>query len=171
MFVRQLNARFASLFAGYRDSERGAFDSEKAARFIGDARRVRCKDYIYNLDIVNGAPVGENITTTPNWFFIMTNAAVYFDGLAGANSPLVRLRFPDNVVNSPFADILGVQGVPASLVFGREGGERFEEYKNLFYVMGDRINMRVDVTPAAATNCHGYLLLTGVEIDLLSEGL
>lgn len=167
MFARQLLERFSSLFAGYRDTERGTFDAPRAARFIGDAKRVRCKDYIYKLPIDNGAPVGVNITTTPNWFFILTNAAVYFDGLTGQNSPLVKIKFPDSVVDSPFADVIGFEGVPASLVFGREGGERFEEYKNLFYVMGDRVNLTVDLKPAASTYCYGYLLLSGVELNLL----
>ena len=166
MFVRQLNARFAALFSGYREEERGAFNAERAAAFLGDACRVRCKDYVYKLDIVNGAAVSENITTTANWFFIITNAAVYFEGLTGANSPNVRLSFPDNVVNSPFASVIGREGVPASLVFGREGAGRYEEYKNLFYVMGDRINIDVAAIPAAGTYCNGYVLLTGVELDL-----
>lgn len=166
MFVRQLNARFAALFSGYREEERGPFNAESAARFLGDARRVRCKDYVYKLDIVNGAPVSENLTTTANWFFVLTNAAVFFEGLTGANSPQVRLTFPDNVVNGPFAYALDKRGVPASLVFGSEGRARYQEYKNLFYVLGDRINVDVSITPAAGTYCHGYVLLTGVEVDL-----
>lgn len=166
MFVRQLNARFAALFSGYREEEHGVFNAENAALFLGDARRVRCKDYVYALDIVNGVQVTKNLTTTANWFFILTNAAVWFDGLTGSNSPDVRINFPDNVVNGPFAYAIDKRGVPASLVFGREGGDRFEEYKNLFYVMGDRVNIEVTATPAAGTYCHGYVFLTGVEVDL-----
>ena len=166
MFVKQLNAGLSQLFAGYSEKEHGVFNAKNAARFLGDAKRVRCKDYVYYLPIENGAYVEKNVTTTANWFFVMTNAAVYFDGLSGSNSPLINLSFPDNVVDTPFATQIGRAGVPASLVFGGEGGKRYEEYKNLLYVMGDRINMTVKCTPAASTYCHGYVLITGVEVDL-----
>lgn len=167
MFVRQLNARFASLFSGYREETHGRFTAETAARFIGDAKLVRCKDYVYKYDVENGGKISANVTTTPNWFFILTNAAVYFEGVTGANAPLVRLTFPDNVVNTPFSTNVQNDGVNSKLVFAYEGGGRYEEYKNLFYVMGDRVNVTVDIDAAAGVYSHGFVLLSGVELDIM----
>ena len=172
MFCRQLNARFSALFAGYKDLERGAYDTAAARKFINEAGRVRCKDYVFKLPIENGGRVSREFTTTANWFFILTNAAVWFEGLTGTNAPRVTIDFPDYPVNTPFGTAIEYDNaVPAPLVFGSEGGEHFEEYKNLFYLLGDRININAGAKSAAGTYCHGYILLTGLEIDLNGEGV
>ena len=169
MFVKQLNERFAKLFSGYNELEHGVFNAVNAIKFIGDSKRVRCKDYIFSVDIENGGQYSKELTSTANWFFILTNAAVWFDFdyRTAANAPRVRLTFPDNVVNHPFglADIKA-DGVSSVLDFGREGLGRFEEYKNLIYIMGDRINMQCDVFANSGIYAHGAVLLTGVEVDL-----
>lgn len=166
MFVRQLNNRFAHLFAGYKESENGVFNAVNAARFLKDAKRVRSKDYVYKLNLT-GSDVTVEETTTPNWFFILTNAAVYWDVKTTAALPKVSVKFPDSVVDTTFAtDIRDNGAVPSAVVFGREGVGRFEEYKNLFYVMGDRVTATVKAEPVTNDYYHGYVLLTGVELDL-----
>lgn len=166
MFVRQLNNRFAHLFAGYKESENGVFNAENAARFLKNARRVRCKDYVYKVDLNHGESEIEE-TTTPNWFFILTNAAVYFDAPTTKAFPKVSIKFPDSVIDTTFGtDIRDAGAVPSAVVFGREGLGRFEEYKNLFYVMGERVTATVKVEPVTVDPYHGSVLLTGVEIDL-----
>lgn len=169
MFVRQLNKRFYSLFSGYREDVDGPFNAVNAAKFIGDARRVRCADYVYKYTL-NGGRITRTETTHANWFFILTNAAAYTENTEVANLPEIALDFQDSVQATPFVTAVEKAGaVPSNLVFGREGVGRYEEYKNLFWVLGDRINVSVQVNPVNNTPCRSYVLLSGVEIDL-SEG-
>lgn len=165
MSIKQLNARFAELFSGYSETEDGPFTAASAARFLGESRLVRCKDYIYE---VRSDKPGRIVTTTSNWFFVLTNAAVYFPFKDVGDYPRIELDFIDSVVKSPFADRIGEpEGVPAPLIFGREGRGRFEEYKNLYYCMGDRVNIRVKAHATNNDAYRGFVLLSGVEVDVM----
>lgn len=164
MFVRQLNKRFYSLFSGYREKEHGVFTAENAAKFLVDARLVRCKDYVFYLSSSHHATT---LTTTSNWFFVLTNAAVYFPFKNVREFPKTEIEFLDSVCTSPFgAPVEYDPGVPSPLVFAREGLGRFEEYKNLFYVLGDHINLRVKAHPVDSEPFMGAVLLSGVEVNL-----
>lgn len=166
MFVRSLQQRFAQLFAGYRDREQSNFCPELARKFIRESRAARAVDYVYNFNI-DGTAQEKTLQTRARWFFIMTNAAVWFDETSGAVFPQVEINFPDGVGSTPFGTERDAFGsVPSKLVFAMEGRGRFEEYKNLFYVMGERVSMRAKVTPPAGSKFHGAVLLSGVEIDL-----
>lgn len=165
MFCRQLNRRFDALFTGYR--EKGKFTAEDAVKLAGDCKRVRGKDYIFSFDVSPGSSVEHTVTTTANWFFILTNAAVYFDSVDPDEFPRVEFDFIDSVVKSPFSENIEYpDGVPTGAVFAYEGKNRFQEYKNLFYVLGDRVNISVRCIPTVSKYSHGYVLLNGLELDL-----
>lgn len=163
MFVRQLNRRFASVFSG--DWGREIMTREKARRVLADSKKVRCKDYVYNIE-TTGAPVHVTHTTTANWFFILCNASLWLDPNHATDCG-ARVTFEDcptkrAIIN---VDISDADIVPASLVFGEQGrGGRYEEYKNLFWVLGDRINVTIDIYTAGQP-ARGALVLSGVEID------
>lgn len=164
MFVRQLNRRFASVFSG--DWGREIMTREQAARVLADSKKVRCKDYVYNIE-TTGAPVHTTHTSTANWFFILCNASLWLDPNHSTDCG-ARVTFEDCPVKRALTnvDITESDIVPAALVFGEQGrGGRFEEYKNLLWVLGDRINVTID-TYTAGNAARGALLLSGVEIDL-----
>lgn len=169
MQVRSLQQRFAQLFSGYNVKEQGPFTCEQAAKFVRESRHVRAHDYVFSFD-VDGTVQEQTVTTVPQWFFILTNAAVYFDRTSGQVFPDVSITFPDAVGSTPFGTSREAAGnVPSKLVFATEGADRFEEYKNLFYVLGDRVNITAKVVPPAGYKFHGSILLSGVEIDLIEE--
>lgn len=168
MFARSLQQRFFALFSGYRDREQGNFTPELARKFINESRTVRAVDYVIDFDI-NGGNIEKTIQTRPKWFFILTNSAVWFDNGA---LPDIELTFPDGVGATPFGTQMEALGsVPCKPVFACEGRGRFEEYKNLFYVLGERSSLRVKVSPTSVTKFHGAVLLNGVEIDLGEEAI
>ena len=162
MFVRKKKKKFSSVFSG--DYGREILTREQAARLLAASKKVRCKDYIYNIE-TTGAPVHVTHTTTANWFFILCNASVWFDPNHNTNNG-VRIRFEDCPIQTPIADvdIKNADVVPASLAFGQQGGQRFEEYKNLFWVLGDRVNVTIDAYTQQQA-ARGALVLSGVEID------
>ena len=169
MLVRSLQQRFAQLFAGYREREQGNFSKELARKFMRESRAARAVDYVYNFDI-DGTAQEKTIQTRAKWFFIMTNAAVWFDETSGPVFPEVEINFPDGVGSTPFGTQRDAFGsVPSKLVFATEGRGRFEEYKNLFYVLGERVSVLAKVTPPAGYKFHGAILISGVEIDLGEE--
>lgn len=164
MFARQLIERFTNIFSGYREDKDGPFTAELAEKFLHDFRRVRNKDYIFSFGI-DGTEQERTITTTCKWFFILTNAAVWFDAPV-KDWPDIKLVFPDCVATLPFSNEIKKAGeVPAALAFGREGAGRFEEYRNLYYVLGDQINVQITVKPHGK-QMNGSVLLCGVELDL-----
>lgn len=164
MFVRQLNRRFASVFS--EDYGREIMTREQARRVLVNSKKVRCKDYVYSIE-TTGAPVHVTHTTTANWFFILCNASFWLDP-NHANDCGARVTFEDCPVKRAITavDISDADIVPAALVFGeQERGGRFEEYKNLFWVLGDRINVTIDAY-TGGNAARGALLLSGIEIDL-----
>ena len=54
-------------------------------------------------------------------------------------------------------------------MFGREGGKdlHFEEYKNLFYILGDTFTIAAEAMNDTPVNdIRGSLVLTGLEVYL-----
>lgn len=170
MFEKSLQQRFAQLFSGYNVRERGPFTCEQARKFIRESRHVRAHDYVYSFDVVNGVSEERSVMTEPKWFFILTNAAIYCDKTSGQVFPDVAITFPDAVGADVFGTSLELDGAaPSKAAIATEGWSRFEPYKNLFYVIGETVNMKVRIVPPSGTSFHGYMLLSGVEIDLNEE--
>lgn len=163
MFVRQLNRRFAAVFSGDREREKMTLEAARA--IVRDSARVRCRDYVFNFSTDTGR---ENITltTTANWCFILCNAScfVYPEFAAAVFGARVTIEDRANARPVIAADMLDADYIPAALVFGKQGGQHFEEYKNLYWLVGDRANITLDIA-AGGQPARGAVILTGVEID------
>ena len=173
--VTTLAERLAAFFTSIKD---GRIIKDRAAQLeaVRAARRVRSKDYIFDFDL-HGANdrSREVVTTAAGWFFIMTGAAVHFEDLTPAQFPRVAVKFPMFCPDTPFDTENGfLEAVPGGLVFGREGaaGLHFEEYKNLFYPLGDTFTVAAEALNDTSINdMRGALVITGVEIDVKPWGL
>ena len=141
-------------------------------------KRVRSKDYIYEfISDGSGAMLEQVETTTARWKFLLTGAAIYMPEhmymVTGA-WPRIGLNFESCASLSPFRaeDPNDLNTVLSSLVFGREGqiitlgaNHHFEEYKNLYYLLDQRVNIRVTAKPTYALFKYKfYVILTGLEI-------
>lgn len=135
------------------------------------ARRVRGCDFVYNFDVANGEFINKTVTTRSNWFFILTNAAVYWDTTDINNLPRVSIDFPNYSPSSPFSsEIKELLTVPTKLVFGSEDSAgRYEEPKNILYALGKTFSIGVSVKPNPAQYVRGCVLLSGLEIDVDEE--
>lgn len=142
---------------------------------IYNGKRVRSKDYIFDFDVTAPAKVQEKVvTTTARWLFLMTGAAVYNEEtFYRINSAKVGINFESVASLSPFrGDVpADLNTVINELVFAREGqhlplmvNHHFEEYKNLYYLLDQRVNIKVTIKPTLATDYRMHVLLTGVEI-------
>lgn len=172
--VRTLAERLAAFFT---DIKTGRPITDRAAQLaaVRAARRCRSKDYIFNFEIHGNTVVRSAVTTSAGWFFIMTGAAVHFEDLAPAQFPRVGVKFPIFCPETPFNAERGkFDTVPSGLVFGREGasGLHFEEYKNLFYLLGDTFTIEAEALKDTLVNdMRGSLVITGVELDLSPWGV
>lgn len=167
MFVRQLNKRFYNLLTG---GDRENITRAKAREIVANGRHVRCKDYVWNFETASGV-VETTITTTANWFFIMSNASVWLDDSSQAADISVKIIFEDSVQETPVTSpaVQDSNFVPASLALSlQSAGGRFEEYKNLFWALGDRVNVTIKVKTSGEP-ARGVICLTGVEIDASEE--
>ena len=173
--VITLAERLAAFFTSIKD---GRQIKDRAAQLeaVRAARRVRSKDYLFNFDL-HGANDRrrEVVTTAAGWFFLMTGAAVRFEDLTPQQFPRVALQFPMFSPDTPFdTENEFLEAVPGGLVFGREGaaGLHFEEYKNLFYPLGDTFTMAAEALNDTSINdIRGTLIVTGVEFDLKPWGV
>ena len=171
--VTTLAERLAAFFTDIKDG-RPILDRAAQLAAVRAARRVRSKDYIFNFEIHGPGPSPRGgVTTAAGWFFLLTGAAVYFEDLTPAQFPRVAVRFPIFCPDTPFDSEKGLlQTVPAGLVFGREGVFHFEEYKNLFYPLGDTIVIEAEpYNDTPVNDIRGSLILTGVEIDMRNGGV
>lgn len=139
------------------------------------AKRVRAKDYILPFDLINGQAETRAVTTTANWYFILTGAAVFFEDLAAENLPKVGVKFQDFTPSSPFGTVAEDMGdVNAALVFGREGlpAGRWEEFKNIYFSLAQRITINVEAMPKPRPYnppVRGWVILTGLEFNLSND--
>ena len=146
--------------------------SGEVLKLLYDSQRVRNTDYIIYFDS-NGttAKQSKEIVTRANWYFILTNAACWFD--TGVNNfPDLGIKFYDITPNSPFRRELKPGGaVPSKLDWGREADKlpHFEEYKNLFWALGQRVAIELNFEPVNTKPIRGAVILTGIEINLFNE--
>lgn len=143
-------------------------DANKVKEILNASKMCRSVDYVYDFDVVNGNAKTKSCVTRANWLFILTNAACWWENLTVGQLPKVLVEFKNFDPNTPFntpADDWGA--VPCSIVFGREGLTRFEEYKNLFYILDQRFVISLDVKPNLSYS-RGHVLLSGIEVDLES---
>lgn len=148
------------------------FSEDQRDKILFDAKRVRSKDYIIDFDVYDGQIITHGITTTANWFFILTGAAVFFENTDVKDFPKVGIKFQDFTPSSPFGTIPEDMGnVNAALVFGREGRTlgRWEEFKNLYFALAQRISINVDLMPSNNDPLRGHVILTGLEFNLSND--
>lgn len=134
-------------------------------------KRVRARDYVFNFELHGAGDIRRVVeTTSAGWLFVMTGAAVYFEDLEPYRFPRVSVKFPMFSPDSPFDSEDGkFETVPGGLVFGREGVKdlHFEEYKNLFYILGETFTIAAEAMNDTPVNdIRGNLILTGLEVDL-----
>lgn len=158
---------------------RAILSAEQRDNLLYTAKRVRAKDYYIEVDIPENTVVGQvftrAFTTTANWYFIMTGCAsiggVMNAGLSGTE---LGIKFQNFYPTSPFgSEPENMNNVPFELVFGREGLGRFEEYKNLYYSLGQRFTVNVDVRNRQSSNdpYRVGVIITGLEFNLQDEGV
>ena len=155
------------------DDKRTIFSDEQRDAILYAAKRVRVKDYVLEFKIKDGQFYSDTVTTTANWYFVLTNVAVYTD-TKGASAPLVGIKFQNFYPTSPLGTKAeDINNVPYDLVFGREGFGQFEEYKNLYYSLGERVTVNVDVKHRNASDMPQRLFvsLSGIEVNLQDEGV
>lgn len=166
MFVRQLNKRIYNLLTG---GDRENITRAKAREIVANGRHIRCKDYVYNFETAGGV-VETTITTTANWFFILANTSVWLDDSSQAADIDVKIIFEDSANETPVAspNVKDSNFVPAALALSMQKGGRFEEFKNLFWALGDRVNVTIKVKTNGEP-ARGVICFTGVEIDTAGE--
>lgn len=148
------------------------YSEEQRDQILFDAKRVRSVDYVFNFDITDGQLHTRGVTTTANWYFILTGAAVFFEDTAAANLPKVGVKFQDFTPSSPFGTVPEDLGaVNAVLAFGREGLTlgRWEEFKNIYFSLAQRVTINVETLPNNSEPLRGHVILTGLEINLYNE--
>lgn len=155
------------------------FGDEQRDKILYEAKRVRVKDYLLTARIDEGGQFYQNtVTTTANWYFVLTGAKYWAETFPYEDTtgefPRIGLKFENFYPTSPFgteAENMGM--VQSRLVFG-ENKTRFEELKNLYYSLGERVTMSAIFKQTTAQNtlgaCRVHLLLTGLEFNLQDEG-
>lgn len=163
-----------SIYQKVNDVKRGRviYSDEQRDEILYNAKRIRAKDYILPFDIYDGQITTRGVTTTANWYFILTGAAVFFENCPAAQLPKIGVKFQDFTPSSPFGTVAeDLNDVNAVLVLGREGlpAGRWEEFKNLYFSLAQRITINVEAKPQDAEPLRGYVILTGLEFDLSND--
>lgn len=143
-------------------------------RILDTAQKVRSKDYVFPVTIKEGfVSVIPDATTTARWFFMVTGIATYWEN-PGVLQPRVRIGWRPFVNETCFnTEPEYLDAVDPDLVFGREFHKEnvnftnlhFEEYKNLYYSLAQRVNLSVDIvlpSYSVATQ-RGAVIVTGLE--------
>lgn len=147
---------------------RTIFSDEQRDKILFDAKRVRQKDYLLKFDLEDSQIHADTVTTTANWYFVLTNAAV----LSSEKGVDIGVKFQNFYPTSPFGTKPeDMNNVPSNLVFGREGLSRFEEFKNLYYSLGERVTINVEAKNNSGKPTRIYVVLNGLEINLQDEGV
>lgn len=169
--IKQFDETIRDYLIGTRKNRRLNSNND-VLKLLYDSQRVRNTDYIIYFDSNDTLEKQyKEIVTRSNWYFILTNAACCFD-VGTIDFPKIGVKFSDISPNSPFRseDTPG-DPVLAKLDFGRETEKlpHFEEYKNIFWALGQRIAINVNFEPINSHPIRGAVLLTGVEINLYNE--
>lgn len=164
------------IFQGLTGIKPGRLVLSEAERdeIIYTAKRVRSKDYVFNFDVKRTSKE-VTVTTTARWKFICTGVA--FDGdndyLRATMPPQIGIKFESLASQTPFAsdDPARMNRVLAQLVIPLEGkkeqyfpGAHWEEYKNLFFVLDQRVNITVSLKANNVEDYHGTVIITGIEV-------
>lgn len=163
------------IFQGLTDIKPGRLVLSDAARdeILYKAKRVRAKDYVFNFDVTGSTTQERTETTTARWTFICTGVAFFADNLDNTIPPTVGVKFESLASLSPFrnAEPAEMNRVLTQMVIPFEGkknfyfpGAHFEEYKNLFAVLDQRVNITVSIKPGVTTDYHAAVIITGVEV-------
>lgn len=153
---------------------------------IYKAKRVRSKDYVFRFTPethILGQPkktYEKTVTTTARWKFICTGVAFDADNdyIRATTPPTIGIRFDSLASQSPFRsqDAAQMNRVLAQLVIPIEGkkeqyfpGCHFEEYKNLFFVLDQRVNITVSLQAGSVADYHATVIMTGIEVFEGSE--
>ena len=167
--VTTLIERLTAFFTGVKPGAR-VLSREAQKAIEASAKRVRSKDYVFCFELPNGGESHEIIDiTTAGWFFILTNVTYW--RADGDGSERVKISFKNFVPDLPIASDLPFNSYPAPLVMGSQNSGRFEEAKNLWYVLGERIALSCEAYAAQGTPTKSYIMLSGIEIDLNDPGV
>lgn len=139
------------------------------------AKRVRSKDYIFNFTAPSGTTQEQTVTTTARWKFICTGIAFDADNdyIRATLPPTIGVKFESLASVSPFrnADPSEMNRVRAGMVIPMEGKKEiyfpnchFEEYKQLFAVLDQRVNITVSFKAGSAPDYHATVIITGIEV-------
>ena len=148
---------------------------------IYTAKRVRSKDYVFRFTPEThllGQPkktYEKTVTTTARWKFICTGVAFDADNdyIRATMPPTIGIRFESLASQSPFRsqDPAQMNRVLSQLVIPMEGkkeqyfpGCHYEEYKNLFFVLDQRVNITVSLQAGSVGDYHATVIITGIEV-------
>lgn len=158
------------------------FGDEQRDEILYRAKRVRAKDYVMEFVVPEDCPIGQvfsrTFTTTANWYFIMTGVAV-MGGMTNANynGNELGIKFQNFYPTSPFGTEPENMGDIPYMLIGceeRTPGARWEEFKNLYYSLGQRFTVNVDLrhrSPVAANEpFRVFVIVTGLEFNLEEVG-
>ncbi|MBO4708027.1 MAG: hypothetical protein J5594_05695 [Elusimicrobiaceae bacterium] len=126
---------------------RPLLSSAERDQILYNAKRIRSKDYYLTATILEDGQIDvETVTTTANWYFVLT--AVRFGGdysfLTNPETPFVGIKFenfyPSTCLNGPrdLREIIPARFMSVGTV---EGKFRYEEFTNLFYMLGERVTI------------------------------
>ena len=148
-------------------------DESEQAGIWAAAQNLRCKDYVFPVTVKAGVVTTiPDATTTARWFFLVTGVATYWER-GGRDAPRVKIGWKPFVNETCFnTEPEYLDAVTPSLVFGREFYEdpisslnlHFEEYKNLYYSLNQRVTLSVDVIPTFSGQYdRGAVIISGLE--------
>lgn len=165
--VTTLSERLAAFFTGVKERSAPIRSREQVTEILRACKRVRAKDYVFDFSLPNGGIGKEKlVTTTANWFFVCTGVSSW---LEQSNSDVwAKVAIMDFCPDSPFnsaPEMRGAYPLISGLSLQLNGG-RFEEYKNLWYVLGQRVTLGVTAQTAANEPARGSVIVTGIEFDL-----
>lgn len=166
------------VFQGLTGIKPGRLVLSEAARddIVYTAKRVRSKDYIFSFDVAGQNSYEKTITTTARWKFICCGVAVAAvrDYPRNVAPPEIGIKFESLASLSTLRndDPTKLNRVLSELVFPIEGknpttytGAHFEEYKNLFAVLDQRVNITVSVKGGnVLVNRPLFVMVTGIEV-------
>ena len=165
--VTTLSERLQAFFTGVKNRPAPIRSREQVVEILRACKRVRAKDYVFDFSLPNGG-IGEEklVTTTANWFFVCTGVSSW---LEQHNADVwAKVAVMDFCPDSPFNSVperRGAYPLKSGLSLQLNGG-RFEEYKNLWYVLGQRVTLGVTAQTAANEPARGAVIVTGLEFDL-----
>ena len=171
------------IFQGLTGIKPGRLVLSEAERdeIIYTAKRVRSKDYVFNFTPetpILGQPsrtYEKTVTTTARWKFICTGVAFDADNdyIRATTPPTIGIRFDSLASQTPFAsdNPARMNRVLSQLVIPMEGkkeqyfpGCHYEEYKNLFFVLDQRVNITVSLQAGSVADYHATVIMTGIEV-------